>query len=89
MAGAMRGTFVAALLTMSNAAVFDSPRYIALMVLVSRLCSRQRLTAKAKQFGGKAPLIASRITIPVQTPHPATADKPITEPRWISASRAE
>jgi hypothetical protein len=61
MAGAMRGTF-AALLTMSNAAVFDSPRSVALMVFVSELCSRQRVTAKAKQFGGKAPLIASRIS---------------------------
>jgi hypothetical protein len=55
MAGAMCGTFVAALLTMSNAAVFDSPGYIALMVLVSGLCSRQRSTAKAKHFGGKEP----------------------------------
>ena len=37
MAGAMCGTFVAALLTMTNAAVFDSAGFIALMVLVGIL----------------------------------------------------
>jgi hypothetical protein len=40
-----------------------------------------RERSEPKQFGGNAPLIASRITIPVQIPHPATADKPIPEPR--------
>jgi hypothetical protein len=37
MAGAMCGTFVAALLTMTNAAVFDSAWFIPLMVLVGIL----------------------------------------------------
>jgi hypothetical protein len=54
MAGAMCRTLVAALLTMSNAAVFGSPGYFALIVLVSRLCSRQRSTAKRSNSAAKS-----------------------------------